>query len=61
MNCPYCKSNDYIQFVFVLHKYTDDIISSNNPSDHHWIYLCDKGHIYSEDQKQVWKEIDNTP
>lgn len=48
MKCPVCGSEDYVQYVFVLHCKPSGIISKENPGNNHWIYECPNGHIYGE-------------
>ncbi len=54
MKCPICGSEDYVQFVFVLHVSESGLLSKDNPSDDHWLYMCPDRHIYNEDMSEGW-------
>ncbi len=53
MICPVCNSKDNCKFVFVEHVNTKGHHSKDNPSDFHYLYLCDNLHVFDQDGKSV--------
>jgi hypothetical protein len=63
ISCPECKTVDCCQYVFVQHITQNewDInvvdVSSENPSDEHFLYVCPKGHIFTGQYPRVVAKI----
>ena len=68
MNCPVCKSDDYIRFVFVDRHVSiqnakaanDSQITTENPSDNHFVYMCEDLHFFGEDEKEIVRDVART-
>lgn len=54
--CPTCKTNDFIEFVFYCHHERGEK-KSENPSDNHWIFLCKDGHFFDNAMEKLPRHI----